>query len=98
MNKLFFKILSLSILAGSLLAQPPATPPAATQPAAQDPHMDEFYRLGPDSLPTPGVPKGHFVGPTILPSSVFPGTQHTYFVYVPAQYDASQPTAVMILN
>jgi len=34
----------------------------------------------------------------VIPSSVFPGTQHTYWVYVPAQYDPAQPTAVMVFN
>jgi enterochelin esterase family protein len=29
---------------------------------------------------------------------VFPGTQHTYWVYVPAQYDPTQPADLMILN
>lgn len=59
---------------------------------------DVYYHLGPDSMPINGVPKGHFVGPTIIPSQVFPGTQHTYYVYVPAQYDPSKPTALMIFN
>jgi enterochelin esterase family protein len=45
-----------------------------------------------------GVPKGKFAGPKVIPSEVFPGTQHTYSVYVPAQYDPAQPTAVMIFN
>ena len=59
---------------------------------------DVFYRLGPDSKPMDGVPKGKFVGPKVIPSNVFPGTQHTYWVYVPAQYDPSQPAAVMVFN
>ena len=59
---------------------------------------DVFYALGPDSKPMEGVPKGKFVGPKIIPSNVFPGTQHTYWVYVPAQYDPSQPTAIMVFN
>jgi enterochelin esterase-like enzyme len=45
-----------------------------------------------------GVPQGKFTGPKIIPSSVFPGTQHTYWVYVPAQYDPAQPCAVMVFN
>jgi len=45
-----------------------------------------------------GVPKGKWVGPTIIPSNVFPGTQHTYYIYVPAQYDPTKPTALMIFN
>lgn len=59
---------------------------------------DFYYRLGPDSKPMDGVPRGHFVGPMVIPSKVFPGTQHTYYVYVPAQYDPARPAAVMIFN
>jgi enterochelin esterase-like enzyme len=59
---------------------------------------DKFYKLGPDSMPQDGVPKGKLVGPTTLPCQVYPGTQHTYFVYVPAQYDPKQPAALMIFN
>jgi enterochelin esterase family protein len=59
---------------------------------------DAFYKLGPDSMAIPGVPQGHWDGPHIIPSQVFPGTQHTYYVYVPAQYDPAKPTALLILN
>src|SRR5688572_19464446 len=59
---------------------------------------DVFYTLGPDSQPRSGVPKGRFTEPKVIPSNVFPGTQHTYWVYVPAQYDPSQPAALMIFN
>jgi enterochelin esterase family protein len=42
-----------------------------------------------------GVPKGtlaqHFCR-----SQVFPGTERSYWVYVPQQYDGSQPAAVMV--
>src|SRR5262245_25165297 len=59
---------------------------------------DVFYRLGSDSKPMDGVPKGRIDGPKVIQSEVFPGTQHTYWVYVPAQYDPAQPTALMIFN
>ena len=59
---------------------------------------DAFYKPGPDSLPQEGVPKGKLVGPSTLPSEVFPGTQHTYWVYVPAQYDPKLPAALMVFN
>ena len=49
---------------------------------AQNPNSQ--YRLGPDSLPQEGVPKGEIRGPFTLPCKVYPGTQHTYWVYVPA--------------
>ncbi len=54
------------------------------------PNPDAFYQLGPDSLPQEGVPKGEIRGPFTLPSKAYPGTQHTYWVYVPAQYDAAR--------
>ena len=69
-------------------AQPAAKP---TQP--QTPGPNSQYRLGPDSMPQEGVPKGEIRGPFTLPSKVYPGTQHTYWVYVPAQYDPAMPTA-----
>ncbi|MDZ4683664.1 MAG: alpha/beta hydrolase-fold protein [Planctomycetaceae bacterium] len=59
---------------------------------------DAFYKLGPDSLVQEGVPQGKLAGPFTLPCEVFPGTQHTYSVYVPAQYDAAQPTCLMVFN
>jgi enterochelin esterase-like enzyme len=66
--------------------------------AARDPKMDAFYKLGPDSFPHEGVPKGKIEGPHVIKSEAYPGTQHTYWVYVPAQYDPSKPAALMILN
>ena len=59
---------------------------------------DSQYRLGPDSHPQEGVPKGEVRGPYTLPSEVYPGTQHTYWVYVPAQYDPAVPAALMVFQ
>jgi enterochelin esterase-like enzyme len=71
----------------------------STQAAPADaPNPDAFYSLGPDSLPQQGVPKGEIRGPFTLPSNAYPGTQHTYWVYVPAQYDAAVPASLMIYN
>ena len=67
-------------------------------PAPAAPNPDTFYKLGPDSLEQEGVPKGQIRGPFTLPSTVFPGTQHTYFVYVPAQYNAATAASLMIFN
>jgi enterochelin esterase family protein len=67
---------------------------AATPPANPDLH----YQLGPDSLPREGVPKGEVRGPFTLPSEAYPGTQHTYWVYVPAQYDPGVAASLMIFN
>src|SRR5271170_7857858 len=60
--------------------------------------LDSFYKLGPDSLEQEGVPHGKMVGPSTLPCKVYPGTAHTYWVYVPAQYEASKPASLMIFN
>ncbi len=62
------------------------------------PNPNSQYRLGPDSLPQEGVPKGEIRGPYTLPSKVYPGTQHTYWVYVPAQYDPKVPAALMVFQ
>src|SRR5687767_11672041 len=60
---------------------------------------DDAYRLGPDSLPQEGVPKGKVVGPLTLASmSVYPNTTRNYWVYVPAQYDGKKPACLMIFQ
>jgi enterochelin esterase-like enzyme len=78
----------------------PATPSSTTRTnrPAPDRRMDAFYKIGPDSMKQEGVPEGRIDGPKVIQSEVFPGTQHTYWVYVPAQYDPSKPTALIIFN
>jgi enterochelin esterase-like enzyme len=76
-----------------------AAPVAAGRGGRGTPNSnDVFYTLGPDSRPRDGVPRGKFTEAKVLPSNIFPGTQHTYWVYVPAQYDPAQPAALMIFN
>jgi enterochelin esterase-like enzyme len=70
----------------------------ASAQTPQTPNPDVLYRLGPDSLEQEGVPRGQLRGPFTLPTALFPGTQHTYWVYVPAQYNPSTPAALMIFN
>src|SRR5438093_3910120 len=70
----------------------------AQAPAPQGPDLNAFYHIGPDSLAHDGVPKGEIRGPFTLPSQAYPGTQHTYWVYVPAQYDTATPASLMIYN
>ena len=54
------------------------------------------YTLGPESQPQPGVPKGVVTKFKLAPGKFYPGTPHNCAVYVPAQYDATKPTAFMI--
>ncbi|NBO63735.1 MAG: esterase family protein [Acidobacteria bacterium] len=62
------------------------------------PNPNSHYRLGPDSMPHEGVPKGEIRGPFVLPSQAYPGTQHTYWIYVPTQYDPNEATALMVFQ
>src|SRR4026209_475949 len=78
-------------------AQQPAQPPT-TPTTPPPPNTDAHYQLGPDSFPRAGVPKGDGRGAYTLPSQAYPGTQHTYWVYVPVQYDPSVAASLMILN
>jgi enterochelin esterase family protein len=55
------------------------------------------YKLGPDSMPQEGVPRGT-VTKARWESKLFPGTVRDYWVYVPAQYDAPKPACVMVFQ
>src|SRR5450756_378327 len=106
MKKRTASFISLAVAASALMAfaqaPPPPAPPAAgrgaQQPMPPGPNPNSQYRLGPDSMAQEGVPKGEIRGPYTLPSKAYPGTQHTYWVYVPAQYDSASPASVMIYN
>jgi enterochelin esterase-like enzyme len=81
------------VVAGAVATAVSQGPPPA--PAV---NTDTHYQIGPDSLPREGVAKGEVRGPFTLPSNAYPGTQHTYWVYVPAQYDPAVPASLMIFN
>ena len=101
MNRgIFFAGLMVAATALAACSQQPTTAPPSptTPPAAQEPNTDIHYELGPDSLPREGVPKGEVRGPYTLPSQAYPGTQHTYWIYVPAQYNPAVAASLMILN
>lgn len=56
----------------------------------------EEYPVHPDAQVKEGVPKGEVLKFTFENSKIFPGTWREYWVYVPAQYDASKPACVYI--
>ncbi|HIG29699.1 MAG TPA: hypothetical protein EYQ50_18630 [Verrucomicrobiales bacterium] len=75
--------LSLILLISDLHAQPAA---GRGQNRPRRPSHDIHYKLRPDSKLMEGVPKGRYTDPKIIQSQVFPGYQHTYWVYVPVQF------------
>jgi enterochelin esterase-like enzyme len=50
----------------------------------------------PDSYEQAGVPQGKMSEKLVHSSKVYDGMQSDYWIYVPAQYDASKPAALMI--
>jgi enterochelin esterase-like enzyme len=53
---------------------------------------------GADSEVNPNVPRGTVTQHEWLESQVFPGTKRRYSVYVPSQYNASEPAALMVFQ
>ena len=56
------------------------------------------YKLGPDSEYNPNVPHGEVTKLRWENSKIFPGTTRDWWVYVPKQYDAKKPAAVMVFQ
>jgi len=62
------------------------------------PAFAQEYVLGPDSQRQPGVPQGTVTKYSLRSTEVYPGTERDYWVYVPAQYKAEQPAALMVIQ
>ena len=65
---------------------------------ARDLQAQTEYELTEDSKRQADVPQGKLEGPFTLSSSVFPGTQRKYWLYVPAQYEAQKPACSLIVQ
>jgi len=52
----------------------------------------------PDRMFHPDVPTGRVTSGTFTASGLYPGTRHDYRVYVPAQYAAESPAALMVFQ
>jgi len=50
----------------------------------------------PDRVVQEGVPQGKVTSGEFADSKIFPGTKRGYSVYVPAQYKADEPAALMV--
>ena len=85
---------------GRAVASRLTCPGAACFPAGRSPGAESRQSLSTRTrLPAAGRRAERRIrGPFTLPSEAYPGTQHTYWVYVPAQYDPAMPASLMIFN
>jgi enterochelin esterase family protein len=74
----------------------PSAIPYARQPV--DFAVPVRYAHGPDSYRQQGVPRGTILDYEWTASRVFPGTSRRYWVYIPAQYTASEPASLMVFQ
>ena len=58
----------------------------------------EVYETHPDARERAGVPKGTVKQMAPWSSKIFAGTTRDWWVYVPAQYNAANPAAVMVFQ
>lgn len=58
----------------------------------------EVYKTHPDAREQAGVPKGNVKQMPSWSSRIFAGTTRDWWVYVPAQYNAANPAAVMVFQ
>lgn len=54
------------------------------------------YELPEDSYPQKGIPQGKLIKKTLNHSSVYPGTNRKYWIYVPYQYEPKSEAAFMV--
>jgi len=58
----------------------------------------EYYPEAPESQKSADVPEGKLHRHSWTDSKVFPGTRRELEVYIPAQYDGSEPAALMVFQ
>ncbi len=69
----------------------------AQQAESKPADPDAVYELGPDSLPHDDAPKGTVTNHSWT-GETFEGTTREYSVYVPKQYDGTQPACLMVFQ
>ena len=58
----------------------------------------EAYTAPPESKVQPGVPKGVLMQQPEFHSKVYPNTKRDWWIYVPAQYDATKPACLFVIQ
>jgi len=90
--------LALLVMSLQLAAQQPGLP-AAQQPGGPNSGPAPAPpALAGDALQHPGVPTGSLSERLTLRSQIYDGMVSDYWIYVPAQYDPTKPTAVMVFQ
>jgi len=71
----------------------------AADAPAKEPDYNAQYKLGPESMPQEGVPRGELIKmPPFTNSTAYPGTVRDWWIYVPKQYDAVKPACLMVFQ
>jgi enterochelin esterase family protein len=83
-------LISITVLLSVFIVQLPSSIRADEDP-------DAIYEPGQESQRHEGVPQGD-VTLHVWNSTVFDGTIREYYVYVPKQYDGTQPACVMVFQ
>lgn len=86
------------LLAAALVAVPFLSLPDAHGQDAKKEDPDAQYKLGPDSMEQPDVPKGKVVEFEMTDCKTYPGMTRKWWLYVPAQYDGKKPAALMVFQ
>jgi enterochelin esterase-like enzyme len=60
--------------------------------------LEEPYELSVDAKEQDGVPKGTLTKFSWGNSSIYPGTERDYWIYVPKQYDHNEPASLMVFQ
>jgi enterochelin esterase family protein len=85
-----------SPLAAQLGRMLPGMPEADRARFAQAISIAEPYAPGPDARPREGVPEGRVTAHRHVGTSVYPGVERDFQVYVPAGLDAARPANLMV--
>lgn len=92
--------LNLIILAAFAAWVAAAAGAEASKKAPLPPQVDynAEYVLGPDSQESPEIPQGELREFLLEDSKAFPGFQRSWWLYIPRQYRADRPAALMFFN
>ena len=92
-------VLVLALAVPPLICQQVTQAPGANRPGGPNSGpAPPAPALTGDALQKPGVPVGKLSARQSLRSSVYDGMTSAYWIYVPAQYDASKPVALMVFQ